>query len=291
MDIPDFPKRIEIEISSSCNLKCIYCPRQYVKDLKGFMDPVLFKRLADEAAAHPETILVLHRRGESLLHPHFLKMMDYIRGRFETVQLATNATLLTRETAKAIIGAVTFLSFSIDAPHLYDTTRRPARYEDVEEKILILIRMNEKCGHPVTTQVSMVRTNNVSERDVEVFEEIWIDRVDRVRIYEEHSINGNFGSLMKGRKGRKSCVMPFYEMLIYADGKIGRCNHDWDGNPVSHIGQKGIKEIWHNGVYDDLRKQHEKMCLTDPVCMACDSWYPAEGVQGTGKVIETGKVI
>ncbi len=285
MQISNFPKRIELELSSTCNLKCTYCPRKFVKDLNGFMDLVLFRGLVDEAAAYPETILVLHRRGESLLHPNFIEMMDYIQGRFETVQLATNATQLTGENAKAIIGAVTFLSFSIDTPHLYDTTRQPARYEDVKENILTFIKMNETCGHPVTTQVSMVRTDNVSERDVRVFENTWIHRVDRVRIYEEHSTNGDFGSLKKGRKERKPCVMPFYEMLIYADGKIGRCNHDWDGNPVGHIGQKGIKEIWNNNVYHNLRQQHESMCITDAVCVSCDSWYPAEEVQGTGKVI------
>ena len=64
----DFPKRIEIELVSDCNLRCTYCPRHYVNDLTGYMDLVLFKRLIDEIAGYPDRVIVLHRRGESLMH-------------------------------------------------------------------------------------------------------------------------------------------------------------------------------------------------------------------------------
>ena len=48
--MPDYqvPKRIEIELASACNLKCTYCPRHFVDDLKGFIDFSLYKRLIDE---------------------------------------------------------------------------------------------------------------------------------------------------------------------------------------------------------------------------------------------------
>jgi len=109
--LPDFPRRIELELASSCNLRCVYCPRHYLDDLKGFIDLNLFKRLIDEIASYPETILVLHRRGESLLHPDFLEICAYVKGKFANVQLATNATLLDEKMALAIINAIDFLSF------------------------------------------------------------------------------------------------------------------------------------------------------------------------------------
>jgi len=289
MKVPPFPQRIEIELASACNLRCTYCPRQFVDDLHGFMDYSLFERIIDEITPHPETIIVLHRRGESLLHPRFIDMMEYVKGKFREIQLATNATLLTPEKALAIIEAVTFLSFSIDTPERFDRTRIPARYEEVERKILMFLDMNEKAGHPVKTQVSMVRTEDASEGDTALFERSWKGRVDRIRIYEEHSANGNFGSLVRKRPERKPCVMPFYEMLIYCDGRIGRCNHDWNGEPIGDIRGTGIEEIWHSEVYGNLRRQHESLEITDPVCARCDSWYPEIGVQGTGKVIDDGR--
>jgi radical SAM protein with 4Fe4S-binding SPASM domain len=80
--------------------------------------------------------------------------------------------------------------------------------------------------------------------------------------------------------------MPFYEMLVYEDGIIGRCNHDWNGNPMGDVKQKQIKEIWHNQKYKDLRNQHRQLKLTDSVCLNCDSWYPEIGWQGIGEVVK-----
>jgi radical SAM protein with 4Fe4S-binding SPASM domain len=286
MQAPAFPKRIEIELVSACNLRCIYCPRRFVGDLHGFMEADLFYRLLNEAAEHPETIIVLHRRGESLLHPRFGQMLDAVRGRFRTVQLATNATLLDSARAEAILNAVSFLSFSIDTPERYEQVRPPARYADVAANIDRFLEMNAERGHPVATQVSMVRTADASPQDIDRFVHLWSGRADRVRIYDAHSMDGRFGSLEKGRGRRMPCVMPFYEMLIYYDGAIGRCNHDWDSEPIGDLRSQGIAEIWHSPIYDDLRQQHRQMTLQDRVCRTCDSWYAEEGRPGTGKVVQ-----
>lgn len=281
-----FPKRIEIELASACNLRCTYCPRHFVSKLNGFIDLSLFRRLIDEIAVYPDTIIALHRRGESLLHPSFMEMLNYVRGKFGTIQLATNATMLNSEKAQAIIDAVTFISFSIDTPDQFHLTRIPARYEDVESNILSFLKMNAAEGAPVETQVSMVKTSEKTKSDLQMFQTSWEHRVDRVRIYDQHSEKGIFGAIKNKRTERKPCVMPSYEMLIYCDGKVGRCNHDWDGEPIGDITTTSIHEIWHSEIYQDLRDQHKKLRITDNVCATCDSWYPEAGVQGTGKVIE-----
>jgi radical SAM protein with 4Fe4S-binding SPASM domain len=213
-------------------------------------------------------------------------MMDYIKGKFKMVQLATNATLLNKEKAQAIIDTATFLSFSIDTPDQFEKTRIPAIYKKVEANILEFLKMNKRQGNPINTQVSMVKTSETREADITLFERIWQHKVDRVRIYDQHSKNGVFGSLLQRRTKRKTCVMPFYEMLIYCDGRIGRCTHDWDGEPIDNITQRAIKHIWNNNIYKDLRRQQKTLNITDLVCAACDSWYPKEGDQGTGKVMK-----
>lgn len=278
-----FPSRLEIELVSDCNLRCTYCPRHYVNNLKGYMDFELFRKIITEAGNNPETIIVLHRRGESMLHPDFNKMLHYAAGKFKEVQMATNATVLNEDKFEAIVNAITFLSFSLDAPGVYNQTRIPARYHLVERKILKFLEFNK--GR-VKTQVSMVRTEAASEEDVRLFKEIWHDRVDRVRIYEEHSKGGVFGALKTPRVDRKPCVMPIYELLVYEDGKVGRCNHDWNGNPMGDTLEQTISDIWDSAKYENLRKQHDMLTFTDPVCKNCDSWYPEAGNQGTGMVLE-----
>ena len=282
---PDFPQRLEIELVSDCNLKCTYCPRHYVNELTGYMDYELFDKIITELEPHPKTILVLHRRGESMLHPKFNDMLNRISGKFSNVQMATNATALNPDKFEAIVNGLTFLSFSLDTPENFNKTRVPAKYEKVEKKILDFLEYNQ--GR-ILTQASMVRTSETPEGAAEEFTSIWKDRVDRVRIYEEHSTDGNFGSLKNPRKNRKPCVMPIYEMLIYDDGKVARCNHDWDSDGMGDVSTHSLYDVWHNEKYKNLRWQHEEQKLTDPVCSTCDSWYPEIDNQDTGEVIENG---
>lgn len=280
---PAFPKRLEIELSSDCNLRCTYCPRHYVDKLKGYIDFELFKRIINEASSYPETIIVLHRRGESMLHPKFKDILNYAAGKFKDVQMATNATLLNKDKFDAIVGAITFLSFSMDAPESYNKTRIPAKYHIVERNILDFLNFNK--GR-VKIQVSMVKTENTPEKDIQIFKNIWQGKVDRVRIYEEHSKNGVFGALKAPRAVRSPCVMPIYEMLIYDDGNVGRCNHDWNGDPMGSVKDQNLYDIWNSPQYNDLRDQHCNLQFTDSVCKNCDSWYPEIGNQGTGEVVE-----
>ena len=279
----EFPRRLEIELANVCNLQCTFCPRKYMEDPQGVMSFFLFQRLVDEIADYPETILVLHRRGESLLHPDFIKICQYLKGKFKEVQLATNSTLLDDMKSKAIIDSVNFISFSIDTPEVFNKTRVPAKYDEVESKILRFLELNKG---KIRTQVSMVKTQETPHENPEKFKQIWTKKVDRVRIYQEHSRDGKFGSLLKKRNKRLPCSMPFYEMLIYFDGKVGRCNHDWAGRPMGDVNHSTIKEIWKSSIYEELRKQQKDLNIKDEVCKNCDSWYPEIGKQGTGETIE-----
>ncbi|MFA5147254.1 MAG: radical SAM protein [Candidatus Omnitrophota bacterium] len=279
----EFPGRVEIELSGTCNLNCTYCPRKYMGGLNGFMPLELYERLIDEMSAYPDTVVVLHRRGESLLHPRFIEMCDYIKGKFKEVQIATNATLLDDAKSRAIIDAIDFISFSIDVPEIFDKTRIPARYADVESRILRFLDMNK--GR-VLTQVSMVKTTETPSVNPERFKKIWTGKVNRIRIYEEHSRDGKFGSLIKKRESRMPCVMPFYELLVYFDGSVGRCNHDWNGEPMGNLNGMSIGELWSSARYEALRAQHRDLNITDEVCRGCDSWYAEVRVQGTGETVE-----
>lgn len=280
---PNFPNRVEIELVSDCNLRCIYCPRHFVNDLHGYMDFDLFSKIISEVSTYPESILVLHRRGESMLHPRFCDMLDLVAGKFAEVQMATNGTVLHRGKFQHIVNALDFLSFSLDAPATYNKVRVGANYEKVSSNVLSFLEFNKG---KVKTQASMVKTASTRPEDSEAFALFWENKVDRVRIYEAHSVDGKFGSLSNPRPDRQPCVMPIYELLVYENGKVARCNHDWDGKPMGDLCVQSIFEVWHSDQYKNLRQQHKMLEISDPVCSECDSWYPEIGVQGTGEVIE-----
>lgn len=280
--MPEFPLRIEIELSCVCNLTCSYCPRRYVDDLSGFMDPVLFKQLIDEISNYKDRVIVLHRRGESLLHPDFEELLYYCKGKHKEVQIATNGTIMTDSKLEAMVATLSFVSFSIDLPERIKDTRG-VDYEIVAANIEKFLERN---NGRVETQVSMVKDSDVTDAQINQFTNLWKGKVDRIRVYEEHSNDGDYGSLKRDRGERQPCIMPFYEMLVFCDGKVGRCNHDWDGEPIGDVNKDTLLNIWHSAGLQDLRRQHETLTITDETCKNCDSWYPAEKNQGTGIVAE-----
>lgn len=283
-DYGNFPRRIEIELTNRCNLNCSYCPRHYLNAPTGFMDGELFQKIADEAHDNGVDCVVLHRRGESLLHPDFDGIVRYVKGKFRNIQIATNATLLNEKRAALLSDVLTFISFSLDLPEKYNV-KRGGVYKTIAANIDRFLKINKN----VQTQVSMVKTDDVKPKDIERFKDIWFDKVDRVRVYEEHSKDGKFGSLGHKRTNRKPCVKLYADMLIYWNGAVGRCNHDWESAPLGNIRKISIKQLWNSEVYQSLRKQHEELNIVDEPCKSCDSWYEGLKEAGTGLLFVKNK--
>ncbi len=279
------PKRIEIEFTNNCNSKCLYCPRNYINNIgDGYMNLKLYKKIIDEVKGFPKITLQLHRRGESLLHPDFIKMISYLKKEnFYDLQLATNAILLDKEKSELLSKVLTFISFSIDHPIIYKKNRGVDCYNIVEENINKFIKIN---NGKVKTQVSIVKTDEIKDEIINEFIDKWKSRVDRVRIYEEHSKDGKFGSLNKNRDSRVPCAKPNTDMVVFWNGKVVRCNHDWDGQALGDLNNNTIAKVFNNNKYDDLRNQNKLLKYKDEPCKSCDSWYAEEGIQGTGNVYE-----
>ncbi len=277
----EFPKSIIIEPTVNCNRSCYYCPRVHLNGKDGYMKMELFRKLMNEISKFSGRTVYLFRRGESLLHPEIINMFRYARPRVEDIQLTTNATLLTPEMSDELINLLDFISFSIDIPEKY-TSNRGGDYNTVLRNVEYFLSK----ANGVSVQVSMVRTNEHTEEDIEQFMNFWKGRVERVRVYDLHSADGKYGSLSYNRGKRQTCMKPFSEILIYWDGSTGRCNHDWDGERLGDVNKQTIQEVWYSEPYRQLRQQHETLELTDNTCKTCNSWYPTFKEQGTGLVIK-----
>ncbi len=121
----------------------------------------------------------------------------------------------------------------------------------------------DRPGRRTKTQVSATE-NEHNQTEMADFIEYWKERVDRVRIYPEHSRNGRFGELIQPRSltenTRKGpCRKLFTDLVIYCDGKAALCNHDWDESLHLSIGSAmdhTIEQIWHSSNYRQLRSRH-----------------------------------
>lgn len=289
-----FPERITLELTNKCNLNCTFCPRRLMEKHLGFMDTHLAKTLLNEMAGNLPVTLVPFFRGESLLHPDWIEIIHYAKQKgIGPIQLTTNATLMNRKAAKAMIDLeLDFISFSIDTldPEIYEKTRRGANYQVVTKNILQLLDLREKkgLGRP-EVQVSAVETRE-HRQGMDAFVSFWASRADRVRVYLEHSQDGQPGSIAEPLPhfhDRRPCHKVFTDMVICWDGEVAICNHDWIRDPTHRLGnvkEQGIASLWQSPRYQAIRRAHERGTSGEvPLCDACDHWkmyYLPEGLLG-----------
>ena len=272
-----------------------FCPRHLVEMNLGDMAWPLFKKIIDEAAEHLPVTLVLFFRGESLLHPEIDKMIAYAKVWGLTIQLASNGFILTPELAERLVEAgLDFISFSLDTidKETYAQTRRNSDLRIAMENVLHFVEICEQRKRSgkksPEIQVSSVEVDDYRKGQPE-FIAFWRQYVDRVRIYIEHSSDGNLGSiaseLLPDKEARRACGKVFSDIVIYWDGEVALCNHDWA--QVCHIGnvqEKSIEEIWRSAEYQKIRKMHQDNSFDIRLaCNKCDHWqmyYLPEGFVG-----------
>ena len=84
-------KKIYVEITNSCNLKCSFCPES--KREKEFMTIANFEHIINEVKEYTN-LVALHVKGEPLLHPNLKEILEVCKKNNVLVNITTNATLL-----------------------------------------------------------------------------------------------------------------------------------------------------------------------------------------------------
>jgi len=81
---------VDLELSSVCNLSCIYCPRDKIKRKRRFIDLSSINQLADHL--DPGKIVWFSGMGEPFLHPDLTAIITILRTSGALIYTNTNAT-------------------------------------------------------------------------------------------------------------------------------------------------------------------------------------------------------
>lgn len=97
----------QLELSSHCNLRCVYCPSRHLGRPKLFMTRAHFERAIELVwslhKSGTQSELNLAGIGESTMHPHFYEFVEHARvvlGPRIDLVLATNGLNMTQELAR-----------------------------------------------------------------------------------------------------------------------------------------------------------------------------------------------
>src|SRR5579883_1277769 len=146
---PPLPRRIQVEVTGACNLRCRMCIVRYAPalDRTASMPFEEFKSLVDGVPGLQE--VVLQGIGEPLMAPDLFRMLEYATAKGVKAGFNTNATLHTRRNARRLLDAgVDWLCFSLDGatPETYEFVRDRSRFAVVERNISGFVRLMHERG-------------------------------------------------------------------------------------------------------------------------------------------------
>lgn len=132
--VPDV-KKVYIEVTTSCNFDCTTCIRNSWEEDLGHMDPVVFRRLAEQLKDLPQLECVhFGGFGEPLSHPHIFEMIKNVKDLGLKAEMITNGSLLTEENVGRMVElGLDKLFVSLDGPdeEAYNDIRKGADFNGV----------------------------------------------------------------------------------------------------------------------------------------------------------------
>ncbi len=119
--------RVYIEPTNRCNLDCVTCIRHSWHEPMGEMRSEVFSRIVEGLKAFSlKPSVFFGGLGEPLAHPHIVDMVSQMKALGCSVELITNATLLTKSLSKQLIDAgldVLWVSLDGSTPESYKDVR------------------------------------------------------------------------------------------------------------------------------------------------------------------------
>jgi len=259
--VTKFPTHIDFESTNNCNLRCVMCPREFMKEKKGFMDLNLFKKVIDEGSRKGLKSIKLNWRGEPLIHKDIAEMVGYAkRSGIIEVMFNTNGLLLTEDRARKLIDAgLDKIIFSIDGAtkKTYEKIRTGGNYDILIKNVMNLIKLRKelKIRRP-HIRVQMVRMKE-NAHETDAFIDFWKPLVEYVGINnvvtwekgEDRTINEYVAI------GRQQCPQPWQRMMIDWDGEAIMCCGDWGKkNIIGDAKKQDVEDIWKSDLLNGYRK-------------------------------------
>ena len=249
------PHAAIIELSTVCNLKCRLCPvgRNSMDRPAEFMDPALFKKIVDDL--NPWFVSLIHPAmwGESLLHPQFIELMEYIRDKDldYQVQISTNGNIASNsiDFNRLINSGITEFLVALDAQdeEAYAQYRVNGNFNKLVTFVKLLREARDRANSNavITGLVVLNRFNEQQQEEIKTVFGSHVDglRFSPMRIFMDHK--------------EKDCVRNDFKELQPLSPDL---RHKPDGihkNPICYSMRQDI--------YVNV-KGHMIACCGDPKC-------------------------
>lgn len=284
------PHVILLDPSSTCNLRCKFCPTgdpsliRATGRYQGQMSLKTFRDIIEQINTFPKplSILRLYKEGEPLLNrslPEFVSIAK--SSNVARVDTTTNGVLLNRSLSDSLIAAgIDQINISLNglsSAHYNEYTQRNIDVDKVVDEIKYLCSISGR----TTIYVKCIK-EHLSQHDQHAFIELFTGYADKVFLeglqpnwpaFEFDYINPDYQTGHYGQEliKREVCPFIFYMMVINSDGTVSACVQDWNHSLVmGNVDSSSLLEIWNGANLNRLRMSHldfNRKCYSN--CSEC----------------------
>lgn len=219
--------KVEIETISKCNNTCSFCPVNRNNDTRDFalMDIALFKSIINQLAAlNYDSCIALFSNNEPLLDKRILFFAEYAKSKLPNnfMYIYTNGILLTRSYLYELLKYF---------DHIYINN-----YNDIK-----------KLNNSIFDILRYLQEENIDKSKVTIhlrdINEKLSSRAGTAPNREGHySINS-------------SCLLPFNQLSIRANGKVSLCSIDALCQvEMGDLNNNSIIDVWNSSQYNSVRE-------------------------------------
>ena len=270
-------KKIYIEITNNCNLKCKFCPETNRK--KEFMNIENFEEIIKKVYKYTK-LVCLHVKGEPLLHPKLEEILKILEKYNLQTNITTNGTLIKEKLAilkkSKVVRQINFSIHSIIQNEKLDRKYLQDIFESVEELEHIIVSYR-------LWDLQTIKENDVNNEIIGEIEKHYnIQNLKEIlmkneffKIRENIFINqdiefvwpnvNNENIIEEGR-----CLALKEQIAILVDGTVVPCCLDNNGDiPLGNIFKEKLEDILYKKEALTIKKNFENGKITCKLCKTC----------------------
>lgn len=264
------PQVLRLDLTTSCNLKCIHCDTGNGFSPKGIMGWETFEQIYQRIKEYTFRVVVLYHGGEPLLNKHFFKIAERMRSHaIKGLKTVTNGTLLKDEMIKKILASpLDQIEISLDGTSHEENEfiRQGINSREVCVNVVKMAKLKRESGlakpeifiancqiptrpgpinRPIEIPAYLRETFKTVEDQIPAshYKCTWALVWPRMPALEWGSIDGNF------------CDHIVSTITIRYNGEVSPCCYDLSKVKVmGNILENSLPEIWNNSLYQDLRR-------------------------------------
>lgn len=284
------PHVILLDPSSSCNLRCKFCPTgdpnliNQTGRFQGQFPLELFKKFISDidTLPNPLSILRLYKEGEPLLNKNLIEFIRIAKfSNISRVDTTTNGLLLNKALSERLIeSGIDQINVSLNGlnqAHYKHFTQRTLNVDKLIEEIMYLCSISGD----TLIYIKCIKEHLTSVEQSE-FLALFSGHADKVFLeglqpnwpnFNFDYIDPNYSTGHYGQElvQRNVCPFIFYMMVINSDGSVSACVQDWNHTLiVGDIKLCSVSSIWNGKILNQMRHDHlsfRKSCYQN--CSNC----------------------